>query len=85
MSPPRYDLSQIQEKFTLWMGQYENLNSRKDIDNLVGQMTNTEVEVIYIAGWGHTGIMFSKSAEPLLRIINKMKSEVKQFEESHKK
>ena len=77
-------MSKIQEKFTLWVGVNENLNSRKDIDNMVGQMTNAEVELIYIPVWGHTGIMFCKSAEPLLRIINKMKAEVKEFNESQK-
>ena len=76
MGPPRYDLSKIEENITLWMGQYENLNSRKDVDIMVGQMTNAEVEVVYIAGWGHTGIMFSKSAEPLLKIIEKIKEEL---------
>ena len=58
------------------MGQYDNMLVRKDLDNLVRQMSNAKVEVIYIPGWGHTGVIFSKSAEPMLKIIEKINDEV---------
>ena len=76
MSPPKYDFSQIDSEFTIWMTQYDNIFVRKDVDLLLSQMSNAKVELIYIPGWGHSGFMIPKSPGPLLKVIEKIKKEV---------
>ena len=59
------------------MGQNENNLVRKDVDLLISYMKNADVNLVYIPVWGHTGIMFSKTAEPFHRIIDNIKKDMR--------
>ena len=76
VSPPEYDLSKIKEKLTLYMGRNDNYLPRKDVDLLVSSMANADVDLIYLPVWGHSGLMFPKSKDNLMVIINRIKKEI---------
>ena len=49
--PPSYDLTLIKEKGTIWVGEFDHLTQRADMEYLGSQLENGEV--IFVPKWGH--------------------------------
>ena len=58
------------------MGQFDTLLVRKDVDLLIAQMPKAEVELYYIPGWGHSGVMFPKTNKPFLKLLEVVKRDL---------
>ena len=58
-TPPKYDLSLIQEKVRLWHGDWDKLADPADVELLRGALTGAEVFSFLFTGWGHLAFMIS--------------------------
>ena len=54
--PPLYDLGLVEERITFWIGLEDSLTYKPDMEDLKAKMSNSQTEMIYLEGWGHSGV-----------------------------